>query len=138
MALADIIISLDDGRIQELGNPAVLVRGQGYTSKLGLKLSSESVDAQESDDFVTPIEQTATPTNENENHQEQRPHTDIRRKNGEKAVYTYYLKNAGWKAVTLYSVSVVMWIFFSEFSSKPNPFALQYRGKLATAANNCM
>ncbi|KAI8290846.1 ABC transporter atnG [Colletotrichum sp. SAR 10_98] len=117
MALADFIISLDHGRIQELGNPAVLVRGQGYTSKLGLKLLSDGVKAQESDDSVTPIEQTATSTNENENHQEQRPHTDIRRKNGEKAVYTYYLKNAGWRALILYSVSVIMWIFFSEFST---------------------
>ncbi|KAF3798626.1 ABC transporter FUM19 [Colletotrichum gloeosporioides] len=117
MALADFIICLNDGRIQELGNPAALVRGQGYTSRLGLKLSSDGVKVQESDDSVSPIEQIATPTNENDNHQEQRPHTDIRRKNGEKAVYTYYLKNAGWRAVTLYSVSVVMWIFFSEFST---------------------
>ncbi|KAJ0328741.1 hypothetical protein COL922a_013065 [Colletotrichum nupharicola] len=117
MALADFIICLDDGRIQELGNPAVLVRGQGYTSRLGLKLSSDGVKVHESDESVTPIEQTATPTNENENHQEERPHTDIRRKNGEKAVYTYYLKNAGRRAVALYSVSVLMWIFFSEFST---------------------
>ncbi|KAI8306537.1 ABC transporter atnG [Colletotrichum sp. SAR11_59] len=117
MALADFIICLDDGRIQELGNPAVLVRGQGYTSRLGLKLSSDGVKVQESDESVTPIEQTTTPTKENENHQEERPHTDIRRKNGEKAVYTYYLKNAGRRAVALYSVSVVMWIFFSEFST---------------------
>ncbi|KAJ0350144.1 hypothetical protein COL154_013387 [Colletotrichum chrysophilum] len=117
MALADFIICLDDGRIQELGNPAVLVRGQGYTSRLGLKLSSDGVKVHESDESVTPIEQTATPTNENENHQEERPNTDIRRKNGEKAVYTYYLKNAGRRAVALYSVSVVMWIFFSEFST---------------------
>ncbi|KAH9237240.1 hypothetical protein K456DRAFT_1759479 [Colletotrichum gloeosporioides 23] len=117
MALADFIICLDDGRIQELGNPAVLVRGQGYTSRLGLKLSSDGVKVHESDESVTPLEQIATPTNENENHQEERPHTDIRRKNGEKAVYTYYLKNAGRRAVALYSVSVLMWIFFSEFST---------------------
>ncbi|KAK6211651.1 ABC transporter [Colletotrichum tabaci] len=120
MAIADFIVCLDDGRVQELGNPAVLARGQGYTSRLGLKLSSDGVVEkvqEESNDSVTPMEQTATPTNENENHQEQKPHTDIRRKNGEKAVYGYYLKNAGWRAVTLYSVSVVMWIFFSEFST---------------------
>lgn len=120
MAVADLIICLNDGRIQELGNPAVLMRGQGYTSRLGLKLPSDGVveKVQNPDDYVTPIEQTATPANENENHQEQKPHTDIRRKNGEKAVYEYYLKNAGCRAVSLYSVSVVLWIFFSEFSSK--------------------
>ncbi|KAK2036628.1 ABC transporter [Colletotrichum somersetense] len=117
MAVADIIISLGDGRIKELGNPAALVQGQGYTSRLGLNLSSDGVvdEVQESDDSVTPVEQTAIPTNEN--HQEQKRHIDIRRKNGEKAVYEYYLQNAGWKAVTLYSVSVVMWIFCSEFST---------------------
>ncbi|KAJ0162521.1 Canalicular multispecific organic anion transporter 2 [Colletotrichum tanaceti] len=119
MAVADFIVCLDDGRVQELGSPAVLVRGQGYTSRLGLKLSSDGAveEAQESDDSVTSIEQTATPTHEGESRQVQKPHTDIRRKNGEKAVYGYYLKNAGWKAVTLYSMSVVMWIFFSEFST---------------------
>ncbi|OBR10917.1 ABC transporter [Colletotrichum higginsianum IMI 349063] len=120
MAVADFIICLDDGRVQELGNPTVLVQSQGYTSRLGLKLSSDGVVEkvqEESNESVIPMEQTATPTNENENHQDQTTHTDIRRKNGEKAVYEYYLKNAGWKAVTLYSVSVVMWIFFSEFST---------------------
>ncbi|OHE98210.1 ABC transporter [Colletotrichum orchidophilum] len=117
MAFADIIISLGNGRIQEFGNPAALVRGQGYTSKQGLNLSSDGVleDVHKSDDSVTPDKQTATPTNEN--HQEQKRHTDIRRKNGEKSVYEYYLKNASWKAVTLYSIAVVVWIFFSEFST---------------------
>ncbi|TQN65415.1 ABC transporter atnG [Colletotrichum shisoi] len=120
MAVADFIICLDGGRVQELGNPAALVRGQGYTSRLGLKLSPDGVVEkvqEESNDSATPTGQTATPTNEKENHQEQKPHTDIRRKNGEKAIYEYYLKNAGWKAVTLYSVSVAVWIFFSEFST---------------------
>ncbi|TDZ36526.1 ABC transporter atnG [Colletotrichum spinosum] len=119
MAVADFIVCLGEGRIQELGKPAVLVRGQGYTSRLGLKLLSDGMleKGQEADDSATPTEQTATPADGNENHQGQKTHTDIRRKNGEKAVYEYYLKNAGWKAVTLYSVSVVMWIFFSEFST---------------------
>ncbi|TDZ71708.1 ABC transporter atnG [Colletotrichum trifolii] len=119
MAVADFIVCLGEGRIQEFGKPAVLVRGQGYTSRLGLKLSSDGMleKGQEADDSTTPTEQTATPADGDDNHQEQKTHTDIRRKNGEKAAYEYYLKNAGWKAVTLYSVSVVMWIFFSEFST---------------------
>ncbi|KDN69811.1 putative ABC transporter [Colletotrichum sublineola] len=117
MAMADVIVSLCDGRIQEFGKPAALMQGQGYTSKLGLKLSSDGVaeELHESDDSVAPVEETATPTDEK--HQEQKRHSDLRRKNGEKAVYEYYLQNAGWKAVTLYSVSVVIWIFFSEFST---------------------
>ncbi|KAF9878698.1 ABC multidrug transporter [Colletotrichum karsti] len=44
-------------------------------------------------------------------------HNDVRRKHGEKAVYQYYLRSAGWKAVTFYGVSVVAWMFFSEFST---------------------
>ncbi|TDZ53945.1 ABC transporter gloK [Colletotrichum trifolii] len=44
-------------------------------------------------------------------------HTDKRRKNGEKAVYKYYLENAGWNVVFLYVGGVVMWLFLAEFST---------------------
>lgn len=43
---------------------------------------------------------------------------DTRRKNGELSVYTYYLVSSGHAAVTLYAVSMVLWIFCTEFSSR--------------------
>lgn len=43
---------------------------------------------------------------------------DTRRKNGELSVYTYYLKSSGYAAVALYAVSMALWIFCTEFSSK--------------------
>ncbi|KAL0931143.1 ABC transporter [Colletotrichum truncatum] len=118
MAIADIIISLSEGRIQEVGSPTSLMQGQGYTSRFGLKLSPHGVveEIQDPHDSATSMEKPITSADE-DNNQNQKLHTDIRRKNGEKAVYEYYLKNAGWKAVILYTVSVIMWTFFSEFST---------------------
>lgn len=43
---------------------------------------------------------------------------DTRRKNGELSVYTYYLQSSGYAAVTLYAVSMALWIICTEFSSE--------------------
>ncbi|KAI8276116.1 ABC transporter [Colletotrichum sp. SAR11_57] len=117
MGLADIIISLDGGRVQEVGNPMDLVQAQGYVSKLGLMLSPDEDVANDSASSVDPevSEKHQGETSEMENPREQK-HTDIRRKNGEKAVYLYYLKSAGWKAIVMYTAAVTSWSFFSEFS----------------------
>ncbi|KAF6834852.1 ABC transporter [Colletotrichum musicola] len=115
MALADTIISLEDGRIGEIGSPATLSQSGGYVHRLGLKLGPSDIttelpdtddDAQHADE--QPAKQLPA---------DQPTHTDIRRKNGEMSVYKYYLASAGWKAVTLYAVSCVMWVFFTEFST---------------------
>ncbi|KAF4885361.1 ABC transporter atnG [Colletotrichum fructicola] len=118
MGLADIIISLDGGRVQEVGNPMDLVQAQGYVSKLGLMLSPDEDVANDSASSVDPevSEKHQGETSEMENPREQK-HTDIRRKNGEKAVYLYYLKSAGWKAIVMYTAAVTSWSFFSEFST---------------------
>ncbi|EQB45580.1 ABC transporter [Colletotrichum gloeosporioides Cg-14] len=93
MGLADSIISLDGGRVQEIGSPMDLVQGQGYVSKLGLMLSPNEDVANDSSSSVEPevSEKHQGETSEMENPREQK-HTDVRRKNGEKAVYLYYLK----------------------------------------------
>jgi hypothetical protein len=44
--------------------------------------------------------------------------TDIRRKNGELSVYTYYLSSSGYTTVTLYAILVSLWVFCTEFPSK--------------------
>lgn len=119
MGLADSIISLDGGRVREIGSPMDLVQGQGYFSKLGLKLSPGEDVANDSASSVEPevSEENQGETSEMENPREQK-HTDVRRKSGEKAVYLYYLKSAGWKAIVMYTAAVTSWSFFSEFSSK--------------------
>ncbi|KAJ5011358.1 ABC transporter atnG [Colletotrichum sp. SAR 10_99] len=118
MGLADSIISLDGGRVQEIGSPMDLVQGQGYVSKLGLMLSPDEDVANDSASSVEPeaSEKNQGETSEMENPREQK-HTDVRRKNGEKAVYLYYLKSAGWKAIVMYTAAVTSWSFFSEFST---------------------
>lgn len=116
MALADTIISLEDGRIGEIGSPATLSQSRGYISRLGLKLDSSDMtaDSLDNDDDAQHADQQPA----KQLPADQPTHTDIRRKNGEMSVYKYYLGSAGWKAVTLYAVSVVMWVFFTEFSSR--------------------
>ncbi|KAI8200628.1 ABC transporter [Colletotrichum sp. SAR 10_76] len=118
MGLADSIISLDGGRVQEIGSPMDLVQGQGYVSKLGLILSPNKDVANDSASSVEPevSEKHQGETSEMENPREHK-HTDVRRKNGEKAVYLYYLKSAGWKAIAMYTAAVTSWSFFSEFSN---------------------
>ncbi|KAF4921761.1 ABC transporter atnG [Colletotrichum viniferum] len=118
MGLADSIISLDGGRVQEVGSPMDLVQGKGYVSKLGLMLSSNEDVANDSASSVEPevSEKHQGETSEMKNPREQK-HTDVRRKNGEKAVYLYYLKSAGWKAIVMYTAAVTSWSFFSEFST---------------------
>ncbi|KAK1984954.1 ABC transporter [Colletotrichum cereale] len=117
MAFADDIITIEGGRIQQVGSPATLVHRQGYVSKLGLRMSCDGVvdDGGDIDTPGAPNGQPVEPSDERE--KDETRHTDVRRKNGEKAVYVYYFGTAGWKAVSLYSISVVAWIFFSEFST---------------------
>ncbi|KAF4833996.1 ABC transporter atnG [Colletotrichum tropicale] len=118
MSLADSIISLDGGRVQEIGSPMDLLQGQGYISKLGLMLSPNEDVANDSASSVEPevSEKYQGETSAMENLRAQK-HIDVRRKNGEKAVYLYYLKSAGWKAIVMYTAAVTSWSFFSEFST---------------------
>lgn len=131
MPVADTIISLKDGRIHEIGSPETLIQGQGYVGRLGLKWSPDGVvEVQESSDSNSPLEQSVNATDEKQ--QNEKRHTDVRRKNGEKAVYNYYLQNAGWKVVILYTVSLITWVFFCEFSSK----CKMHNSKLQTMQNH--
>lgn len=44
--------------------------------------------------------------------------TDVRRKNGDLSVYSYYLSSAGFVSVSLYALTMALWIFCTEFSSE--------------------
>ncbi|GKT41790.1 ABC transporter atnG [Colletotrichum spaethianum] len=110
------MITIENGRIQEAGSLANLVQSQGYVSKLGLRMpSDDGIENAHTDESEAPVDQPGKSTDRSG--QDETHHTDVRRKNGEKAVYMYYFRNAGWKAVALYGISVVAWIFFSEFST---------------------
>lgn len=118
MSLADTIITIENGKIQEVGSPAALAQSDGYVSNLGLRPSSDSLVPQSlnADTSESPVEE-ATKADET-GHKTNDDPTDLRRKNGEKAVYTYYLRHAGLMAVSLYTAGVVLWTFFTEFPSK--------------------
>lgn len=121
MALADTIIILKDGTITAKETPATLLQSNHIT-KLGLQLINNG-------DAAQPTEPSKVPTTEEAfdiaadvaatvSEETDGRHTDIRRKKGELSVYAYYLANAGWWSVAVYSVGVVGWIFCIEFSSK--------------------
>jgi ATP-binding cassette subfamily C (CFTR/MRP) protein 1 len=116
MALADFIIVLEDGRIIETGKPSSLLINNGYVNKLGLSLPAH----QKSVDILEDPQLSRETSNRTDNVAEDSDPslTDIRRKNGEMSVYKYYLKNAGYLAIGMYVLSVIIWIFCTEFSSK--------------------
>ncbi|KAM0458751.1 hypothetical protein ACHAPV_005740 [Trichoderma viride] len=122
MAIADVIIVLEDGKITAKDTPASLLQNNGYINKLGLQLVSDNEDVDES------ASKPATmPTTEEAfeiaadialeiSEETDGKHTDIRRKKGELSVYGYYLASSGWGAVILYSITVTGWILCIEFS----------------------
>jgi ATP-binding cassette subfamily C (CFTR/MRP) protein 1 len=125
MALADSIIVLKDGRIVEKNSPETLLQSSNSIGELGLELMDNEVDDKVVDDITTPQHSQETQdasydTTEvaEEAEEAETKHTDIRRKQGEASVYTYYLSSSGWVSVGLYSVFVVLWILCIELSSK--------------------
>lgn len=118
MQFADNMIAMDSGRIREAGSREILANQKGYVSELGLEYTSAgAIEEPGADGNSKPLEEVEGKAL-NTQAQASQEDTDARRKNGEKAVYLYYLRNAGRKAVVMYTVSVVAWIFFSEFASK--------------------
>lgn len=118
MSLADILITIENGKVQEMGSPAALVQSDGYVSKLGLKISSDGLVPQSPDANTSESPEEGAAKPDETGHKTNVDPTDLRRKNGEKAVYEYYLRHAGLKAVAFYTSGVVLWTFFTEFPSK--------------------
>jgi ATP-binding cassette subfamily C (CFTR/MRP) protein 1 len=114
MRHADFIVSIDEGKIQESGSYAALVQGNGYFSRLKLPAEGLSDITYNADTGTQPVQSPPAPTSQ----ASESRHTDIRRKNGERAVYMYYLEAANRKVVVLYIFSVILWVFCTEFSSK--------------------
>ncbi|PNP47179.1 hypothetical protein THARTR1_10684 [Trichoderma harzianum] len=121
MALSDIIIILEEGKVAAKDTPASLLQSNGYVNKLGIQLTTNG-------DVTEVVESSKLPTAEevfdiaadvaiNISEETDGKHVDIRRKKGELSVYAYYLASSGWYFVVLYSAAVTGWIFCIEFSN---------------------
>ncbi|MCJ1308796.1 hypothetical protein MMC25_002451 [Agyrium rufum] len=142
MALADTIIAFEDGLIVDTGSPTTLIQNNnGYISKLGLSIENDkeipdetpSPEVQQSDRGLSNAPQNIQEEINNE-------FTDVRRKNGELAVYSYYFASSGYTALLLYGIFVGLWVFCTEFSTiwimwwsnaneeKPNQHVGMYMG----------
>lgn len=132
MTLVDTIVVLEGGRVVDAGSPTVLLQKDGgYVRKLGLLVSEPSNDEPGVEGIeATPGgskhelgltletsvgESTAVDVAEDT---ENSSLTDVRRKNGELSVYTYYLASSGYIAVAFYALSMALWILCTDFSSK--------------------
>jgi ABC-type multidrug transport system fused ATPase/permease subunit len=113
---ADHIVVLGGGTIVEQGSFGLLMTGQGYVQRLGLRDSSDSESTSEGVTskhniqgskprlhHATTIESTVAPT------------IDQLRKVGDKSVYNDYAKSLGWflSALSLFFAS--LWGFFTNF-----------------------
>lgn len=117
MGLADKIVALEGGRVVETGSPATLLESNGYINHLGLELTDAAID-----------EKTLHATHDDSTDEESRLSEDLieeadatiddaRRKTGDASVYKYYFESSGWTTMSLFGLSLVLWIFFSEFPS---------------------
>jgi hypothetical protein len=111
IALADNVIALKDGEIVDTGKPQDLLAGDGYVSKLGMKMPSEiqAGELWENEESKPPVERTKEKTSTS---------IDQQRKKGELSVYMFYFANSGYFFLFGNLLSIVAWMFLTEFSSK--------------------
>jgi ATP-binding cassette subfamily C (CFTR/MRP) protein 1 len=99
MAIADVIIVLEDGKITAKDTPASLLQNNGYINKLGLHLVSDNEDVAESATKPATVPATeavleiAADIAIDISEETDGKHTDIRRKKGELSVYAYYFSS---------------------------------------------
>ncbi|EFX06313.1 ABC multidrug transporter [Grosmannia clavigera kw1407] len=133
--LVDEVIVLEDGQVTEMGSPTALLQNKGgYLRKIGFsKLAEEndmkltaashpgpasgSVPREEIPGMGTVGDTDATVNLDDGQETATAEHTDVRRKNCELSIYTYYLRSSGYVAVALYAASMIFWIFCTEFST---------------------
>lgn len=113
MTLVDNVIALHQGEIVMMGTPGNVLNNDRYESATGSVFWSSS-GADEPQENEVPITKTVqgTPLHDG----------DQRRKKSELTTYTYYFSNSGWHLLLGNIVSVTIWMFLTEFSSKIIPF----------------
>lgn len=135
MAQVDSIIVIDQGRVVDIGTPADLskkgtphIRGlstwpSGDIIDEGIRRETapspgESISRGQSLAQEPSTEQPIEDANAGGSASNDGKLTDIRRKNGEFSVYSYYLVSSGYVSVGLYAFTMATWIFCTEFSSR--------------------
>lgn len=135
MAQADSIVVLDNGKIVHVCSPQSLLQNHpGTVGVVGpsaprLTINESTAEHRQPDIGAEQDQSRLDPGLEaparqpldvdgTEDDNENNVSLDIRRKHGELSVYTYYLASSGYAAVALYGVTMALWIFCTEFSSK--------------------
>lgn len=113
MALADIIIVLEDGKITETGSPSYLMAKDGFVTKLGLRSSETEVHKIATETVVADQGKERASVLEEDEHRS----SSKWRKNGDLSVYRYYLRCSSYTAVALYAAFMTCWMFCTEFLS---------------------
>lgn len=121
MSFADTIVALEDGRIAEVGSPQALLAYEGYVAKLGLNLRDEDPNREHAED--TEISRTESSvagsfTSEPRAINGTNTALDARRKKGDWSIYSYYFSSSGYTIITVFLISMAIWIFCTEFTSR--------------------
>jgi ATP-binding cassette, subfamily C (CFTR/MRP), member 1 len=121
MSFADTVITLEDGRIAQIGSPQALLASDGYLKKFRLAFGDE-------DRITENIEYTELPEIERAVNgsipsvpsvtDEVTETFDARRKHGDWSVYRYYFSTSGYAIIIVFFISMAVWIFCTEFSSR--------------------
>lgn len=134
MEMADTIIVLDNGRVVDINSPTALLHADDCSLKrLGLS-EGESFGQEIATEELHQDSRTKTNNNTHDGTcelavrywdavritEDVQPETpqDHRRKAGDTSIYSYYVASSGYFAVIMYMVSMALWIFCIEFSSK--------------------
>lgn len=116
MALADIIVVLEDGKITEAGSPSCLRTTDGYVSKIGLESPKSQVTKPTTKTIETVVvdegKKGVSPLKADEDKDD-----GEWRKSGNFSVYKYYLRSSSYTAVAVYAAFVTFWMFCTEFLS---------------------
>jgi len=121
MSFADTIVALEDGRIAEVGSPQALLAREGYVAKLGFALRDEElIRAHTEDTAISRVESNvaesfmSVPRSTGEANNA----LDARRKKGDWSVYSYYFASSGYPTITMFLLSMAVWVFCTEFGSR--------------------
>jgi ABC-type multidrug transport system ATPase subunit len=121
MSFAETVVVLENGRIAEIGSPQALSSYEGYVAKLGSSLRDEGPISEHTED--TEISRIQSPVAESSTSmpdtiEEATGALDLRRKNGDWSVYSYYFSTSGYKIIMLFLFSMASWVFTTEFASR--------------------
>ncbi len=119
MALADAILTLQDGRIVDIDNHVTIPPRNSFVGDLSRSVEpgEDSVenesDATNPEVISEPSPESTDPADETDGQL-----ADIRRKKGDISVYKYYLASSGYTSVVIYTIFIVTWMFCTEFTGR--------------------